>query len=313
MPSKDDTAPLSPNSLDSLTTLYNDAKLQPAQDQLFQPDGKLNDKIVLWQGDITHLAVDAILNAANKSLLGGGGIDGAIHRAAGPELKQECKQLNGAETGQVKMTKGYKLPAKHVLHAVGPVYNESKAQDCEDKLRSCYRNALKLVYNNGLRSVALCGISTGIYGYPLEDAVPVALEEVRTFLDSKGDEVDHVIFCVFRPVDVEMYEEQLPRFFPPTSTPPRPIPQPSSSQKLSDLETAPPESDDPSTHDSTTNAALVTAHEDPSSMTNKSSRGETVALPKALGSVKKGLAQEQVGPEETVRGEVAKGATVDDI
>ncbi|KAM0792172.1 hypothetical protein ACM66B_004869 [Microbotryomycetes sp. NB124-2] len=306
------TKGLAPSELETLASLYKNGKLQPAPEQEYSPNDDHNNKVILWQGDITKLAVHAVLNAANKSLLGGGGIDGAIHRAAGPELKQECRTLNGAETGQVKMTKGYNLPSKYVLHAVGPVYSAKKGQENETKLRSCYSGALKLVREAGLRSVALCSISTGIYGYPKDEATPIALDEVRTFLDQHGKEVDHVIFCVFSPADVEIYEEHLPRFFPPASTPPRPLAQPSSSQKLSDMESTPPESDDPSAHKGSTDEAMTAAQADPSSMTDETDDGRKVALPKALGHVKRGLAREEVGPEETIKGEVAKGETAED-
>ncbi|KAK4053688.1 hypothetical protein OIV83_001344 [Microbotryomycetes sp. JL201] len=303
---------LAPSELNTLADLYESGKLQQAPEKYYTPNEDHNGKVSLWQGDITKLAVDAILNAANKSLLGGGGVDGAIHRAAGPDLKKECQTLNGAETGQVKMTKGYNLPAKYVLHAVGPVYSGKKAGENEKMLRSCYSGALELVREAGLRSVALCSISTGVYGYPKDEATPIALDEVRAFLDKHGRDVDHVIFCVFSAEDVEIYEEHLARFFPPASTPPRPLAQPSSSQRLSDMESTPPESDDPSARRNSTDEAVTTAQADPSSMTDETRDGQTVALPKALGHIKRGLAREEVGPEETVRGEVAKGETAAD-
>ena len=123
----------------------------------------MTEKIELYQGDITKIEVDAIVNAANKSLLGGGGVDGAIHKAAGPELKEEAKTLNGAETGEAKMTKGYKLPAKYVIHTVGPVYNDgTKGED--ELLKSCYENSMDIASKNDMKTMAFPAISTGVYG-----------------------------------------------------------------------------------------------------------------------------------------------------
>lgn len=141
----------------------------------------MRDRIDIVQGDITKLAVDAIVNAANQALLGGGGVDGAIHRAAGPELLAECLTLGGCPTGQAKMTRGYRLPAKHVIHAVGPVWHGG-ARGEDELLANCYRNALALAEQHGLASVAFSAISTGVYGFPMERAVRIALREVSEFL-----------------------------------------------------------------------------------------------------------------------------------
>lgn len=134
-------------------------------------------------GDITQEKVDAIVNAANTSLLGGGGVDGAIHRAAGKELFEECKTFNGCKTGEAKMTKGYKLPAKYVIHTVGPVWHGGNSKE-KDLLASCYRNCLKLAEKNGIKSIAFPAISTGAYRFPLELAAQIAIAEIKKFLEN---------------------------------------------------------------------------------------------------------------------------------
>jgi O-acetyl-ADP-ribose deacetylase (regulator of RNase III) len=147
------------------------------------------------QGDITTLAADAIVNAANARLRRGGGVDGAIHAAAGPELQAECNTIGGCPTGEVRITRGYELPAKHVIHAVGPVWHGGGAGE-DALLASCYRNAIALAAANGLRSIAFPAISTGVYGFPPERAAPIAVAAVAEALADAPD-VDDVIFCCF--------------------------------------------------------------------------------------------------------------------
>ena len=146
--------------------------------------------------DITTLDVDAIVNAANRSLLGGGGVDGAIHRAAGPELLTECRSLGGAETGEAKITRGYKLKARHVIHTVGPVWSGGKANE-EELLASCYRRALALAAEHQLRSIAFPAISTGVYRFPPDDAARIAVGTVVSELARGASSMTHVIFCCF--------------------------------------------------------------------------------------------------------------------
>ncbi len=162
-------------------------------------------EITIKQGDITKEAVDAIVNAANKSLLGGGGVDGAIHRAAGPELLEECRPLGGCQTGEAKITKGYRLPAKHVIHTVGPVYGRSGGNDAE-LLGNCYTNSLLLARKHGLKTIAFPAISTGVYGYPKEDAAQVVYDAINNFI-SKDDSLDEISFVLFSGDDLKLHEK----------------------------------------------------------------------------------------------------------
>lgn len=206
------TIPLS--EISTVTLLYKDNKLKPPGPSSQKPaaSAAYNDKIALIRTDITKLEVDSIVNAANESLLGGGGVDGAIHRAAGPDLYDGCEKLDGCDTGSAKITNGYELPAKKVIHAVGPVYRTAKREGKHKSLlQGCYRKSLELAVENNLSSIAFSALSTGVYGYPSDEAAEAAIEEVRKFLDSgKGDSLERIVFCNFLEKDEKAYFETIP-------------------------------------------------------------------------------------------------------
>lgn len=165
------------------------------------------DRIELHQGDITRFAVDAIVNAANTSLLGGGGVDGAIHRAAGPQLLAECRTLGGCPTGQAKMTRGYNLPSRHVIHTVGPVYQDGRHGEAE-ALRSCYRSSLAVAEQAGLRTLAFPAISCGVYRYPVREAARIALATTADHL-AAGSAIEKVLFVLFSDEHRTVYQQTL--------------------------------------------------------------------------------------------------------
>ena len=168
---------------------------------------KVKSQIQVVQGDITKLDCDGIVNAANRSLLGGGGVDGAIHRAAGPELLAECRTLHGCRTGEAKITKGYRLKAKYIIHTVGPIYSGT-AEDAA-QLADCYRNSLDLAKEHDVHSIAFPAISTGVYGYPLDAATQIAVDTVTDWLQSHVDYDMRVIFCCFDARTARAYQTKM--------------------------------------------------------------------------------------------------------
>ncbi|ERT01705.1 hypothetical protein HMPREF1624_02959 [Sporothrix schenckii ATCC 58251] len=213
-------------SLPTLTQLYADGELGvpetvtlpvlKALQTTVQPSATINDKVVYIRGDLTKMNADAIVNAANRSLMGGGGVDGAIHRAAGFELYEACAPLGGCDTGDAKITPGFHLPARHVIHTVGPVYDDEDPQDSDRLLASCYQSSLRLAVASQVRTIAFCAISTGIYGFPSPQAAALAASTVRAFLEGEqGSKIDRVVFVTFEAKDVDAYLRALPIAFPP--------------------------------------------------------------------------------------------------
>ncbi|KAL6910290.1 hypothetical protein GGI43DRAFT_378276 [Trichoderma evansii] len=203
--------------------LYSTNRLSPPQGPFpykpfreISPDEKLNARVCLVRADITTLPVDAIVNAANSSLLGGGGVDGAIHAAAGPGLVQECitKYPEGCDTGQAVITRGHRLLAKHVIHTVGPIFRSERVS--RPLLQSCYLQSLKVAEENGCSSIAFSAVSTGIYGYPSTLACAAACDAVRQYLDEDTtNQIQKVVFVTFLDKDLNAYSNTIPHYFPP--------------------------------------------------------------------------------------------------
>ncbi len=171
----------------------------------------MKERIEIIDGDITRQQVDAIVNAANNSLLGGGGVDGAIHRAAGPELLAECRTLGGCPTGEAKITKGYRLPAKFVIHTVGPIWRGGNSNE-DQLLENCYNNSLKLTVKHEIKTIAFPSISTGVYGFPIERASRIALKTVKAFLEN-DESIQKVIFVCFGSHDYQVYQRAVKEVF----------------------------------------------------------------------------------------------------
>ncbi|KII90222.1 hypothetical protein PLICRDRAFT_40418 [Plicaturopsis crispa FD-325 SS-3] len=212
----EETMPIRLGDLRPIRELYKASVLRAAKNTRYPATASFLDKVSLFQGDITRLEVDSIVNAANRSLLGGGGVDGAIHQAAGRGLLESGRTLGGCETGDAKITGGYNLPSKHIIHTVGPIYSSSKVEVVAEQLASCYKTSLRLAVEKALKHIAFPSISTGVYGYPIEDATHIALDTARQFLDTEsGNTLDRVIFVVWSDKDKGVYEDLIPEYFPP--------------------------------------------------------------------------------------------------
>ncbi|CZT19877.1 related to hismacro and SEC14 domain-containing proteins [Ramularia collo-cygni] len=215
-------APPTPlSAIPTVAQLYAEGFLEPASDPSPTATARYASKLSIISQDITTLDIDAIVNAANNSLLGGGGVDGAIHRAAGPDLFDECETLEGCDTGDAKITSAYELPCKRIIHAVGPVYYSAKREGMHTTLlQSCYTRSLDLAVQNACRSIAFSALSTGIYGYPSKEACVAAIEAVKGWLEAdeeRAKKMDRIVFCQFMDKDQRAYEEFIPQYFTPVT------------------------------------------------------------------------------------------------
>ncbi|KAG1718612.1 A1pp-domain-containing protein [Suillus occidentalis] len=212
--------PIQLQSIRTVGELFANATIHDVESAIYPPKRSLLSRVHLYQGDITKIEVDAIVNAANSTLQGGGGVDGAIHMAAGPALAKACRELypgrSPCPTGDAKITPGFQLPSKHVIHTVGPRWSAfSDTQAMASQLASCYKISLQLAIDNNCKSIAFPLISTGIYGYPIDEATQIALKETRIFLEG-DNQLDHVVFVIFtgRDGDQKVYEKFIPYYFP---------------------------------------------------------------------------------------------------
>ncbi|SPO31609.1 related to LRP16 protein [Ustilago trichophora] len=207
------------SSIPTLATLYKTSKLTPpTPSTLSSSIYPFAHLISIHCGDITTLtSIHSIVNAANTTLLGGGGVDGAIHKAAGPQLLAECRSLHGCPTGSAKTTKAYNLPAQYVIHTVGPIYKSNQKEESEKLLRSSYRSSLEELKKLQGKSIAFPSISTGVYGYPFDTAAKAALDEIGTWLETDGNykQIERVVLCCFSQKDADKYLELAPTVFPP--------------------------------------------------------------------------------------------------
>ncbi|KAL4066733.1 A1pp-domain-containing protein [Scleroderma citrinum] len=193
--------------IQTIGDLFKKGILRTAENPIYPARATVLERVSLYQGDITKLQTDAIVNAANRFLI----VDRAIHAAAGRQLAAECAKLGGCKTGDAKITAGYNLPAKHVIHTVGPMYDKDDVEACAKELASCYRVSLQLAQKNSCETIAFPSISTGIYGYPIRDATRIALNEVRQFVDADSEaQIKRIIFVVFMDTDRSAYEDLIP-------------------------------------------------------------------------------------------------------
>ncbi|KAK9492495.1 A1pp-domain-containing protein [Lipomyces doorenjongii] len=205
------------SDIPSLLEEYARHNLPRDPSSVHAPSAALNRKVSVLRYDITKVAADAIVNAANNRLAGGSGVNGAIQSAAGPQLLEESLKLHGCQTGDAKVTKGYMLPAKLVIHAAGPIYDQYDKKEANRLLESCYLRSLQVAAENGVKTIAFPSISTGIFGFPITEASPIALNSVRQFLQSaEGMTLERVVFVLFAGEDEKVYRKTIPKYFPPS-------------------------------------------------------------------------------------------------